>query len=44
MRNFRQAAVTSWETVKALGLGILIELGCAMLATAVVAVSVATAW
>lgn len=44
VRNFRQAAVTSWETVKALGLGILIELGCAMLATAVVAVSVATAW
>ena len=44
VRNFRQAGVTRWETVKALGLGILIELGCAMLATAVVAGSVATAW
>lgn len=44
VRDLRQAAVTSWETVKALGLGILIELGCAMLATAVLAVSVATAW
>jgi len=44
VRDLRQAAVTSWETVKALGLGILIELGCAMLATAVLAVSVATGW
>ena len=42
--DFRQAAATSWETVKALGVGILIELGCAMLAVAVLAVSVATAW
>ena len=44
MRDFRKAAATSWETVKALGVGILIELGCAMLAVAVLAVSVATAW
>ena len=44
MRDFRQAAATSWETVKALGVGILIELGCAMVAVAVLAVSVATAW
>lgn len=44
VRNFRQAAVTSWETIKALGLGILIELSCAMLATAVLAVSILTAW
>ncbi|MHA6526059.1 DUF456 domain-containing protein [Tessaracoccus sp. G1721] len=44
MRDFRKAAATSWETIKALGLGILIELSCAMLATAVLAVSVLTAW
>lgn len=44
MRSFRRAAVTSWETVKALGLGIVIELGCAMVATSTLAVSVATAW
>lgn len=44
MRDFRQVAVTSWETLKALGLGILVEFGCAMFATAVLAVSVATAW
>lgn len=44
MRDFRQAAVTSWETIKSLGVGILIEFGCAMLATSVLAVSIATAW
>lgn len=44
MRSFRQAAATSWETIKALGLGILVEFGCAMVATSVLAVSVATAW
>lgn len=44
MRDLRQAAVTSWETIKALGLGIVVELGCAMAATSVLAVSVATAW
>lgn len=44
MRNFRKAAVTSWETIKALGLGILVEFGCAMVATSVLAVSIATAW
>ena len=44
MRDFGKAAATSWETVKALGVGILIELGCAMVAVAVLAVSVATAW
>ncbi len=44
MRDFRQAAVTSWETLRALGLGILVGFGCAMFATAVLAVSVATAW
>ncbi len=44
IRDFRQATVTSWETIKALGLGILAEVGCAMAATSVHAVSVATAW
>ncbi len=44
MRDLRKAAVTSWETIKALGLGILIEFGCAMVATSVLAVSIATAW
>lgn len=44
MRDLRKAAATSWETVKALGLGIVIELCCAMLATSVLAVSVLTAW
>ena len=44
MRNLRQAAVTSWQTIKALGLGILVEFGCAMVATSVLAVSIATAW
>ena len=44
MRDFRKAAVTSLETIKALGLGILVEFGCAMLATSILAVSIATAW
>lgn len=44
MRSFRQAALTSWQTIKALGLGILVEFGCAMAATSVLAVSIATAW
>ena len=44
MRSLRQAAATSWYTIKALGLGILVELACAMLATSILAVSIATAW
>ena len=44
MRSLRAAAVTSWHTIKALGLGILVEFGCAMLATSVLAVSIVTAW
>ena len=44
MRDFRQAVATSWETIKALGLGILVEFGCAMVATSVLAVSIVTAW
>ncbi len=44
MRNFRQAVATSWATVKALGLGIMVEFGCAMVATSILAVSIATAW
>lgn len=44
MRSFRGAAVTSWETIKALGLGILVEFGCAMVATSILAVSILTAW
>lgn len=44
MRDLRQAALTSWATIKSLGLGIVIEFVCAMLATSVLAVSIATAW
>ncbi|WP_199711342.1 DUF456 domain-containing protein [Tessaracoccus antarcticus] len=44
MRDLRKAAITSWETIKALGLGILVEFGCAMVATSILAVSIATAW
>lgn len=44
LRDFRQAALTSWATLKALGLGILIEFGCAMVAVSVLAVSLVTAW
>jgi len=44
VRDLRKALTTSWATIKALGLGILIELGCAMVAVGVLAVSIATAW
>ena len=44
MRDLRKALSTSLQTLKALGLGILVELGCAMLAVAVLAVTIATAW
>jgi len=44
MRDFRQAVATNWESIKALGLGILVEFGCAMVATSVLAVSIVTAW
>ncbi|WP_218975390.1 DUF456 domain-containing protein [Tessaracoccus massiliensis] len=44
VRNLRTALTTSWRTLKALGLGILIEFTCAMIATAAVGVSIATAW
>lgn len=44
VRNLRDAVATSWATIKALGLGIIVELLCAMAATAVLAVSIATAW
>lgn len=43
MRDLRKALTTSWATLKALGLGILVEFGCAMLATGVLAVSIFTA-
>ena len=42
LRDLRQAASTSWATIKALGVGILVELGCAMLATSILAVSILT--
>ncbi|MBB1510281.1 DUF456 domain-containing protein [Tessaracoccus sp. MC1756] len=44
LRDFRMALATSWTTVKALGMGILVELSCAMVAVAILAVSIATAW
>lgn len=44
VRNLRSAVTTSWHTLKALGLGILIEFTCAMIATAVLAFSIATSW
>lgn len=34
LRDFRKAVATSWATLKALGLGILLELSCAMVAVA----------
>lgn len=43
MRDLGKALKTSWETIKALGLGIVVEFGAAMLATAVLAVSIMTA-
>ena len=42
VRDLKQAAVTSWATLRALGIGILVEFICAMVATAVVAVSIAS--
>ncbi|GAA4892175.1 DUF456 domain-containing protein [Tessaracoccus lubricantis] len=44
LRDFRQAVATSLATVKALGLGILVELACAMVAVVVLAISIVTAW
>lgn len=44
VRNLRKALTTSWHTLKALGLGILLELTCAMIAVAVLAVSIVTAF
>lgn len=44
VRSLRGAVTTSWATIKALGLGIIVELLCAMTATVVLAASVATAW
>ena len=44
MRDLGKAVATSWQTIKALGTGILIELTCAMLAAGVLAVSIVTAW
>lgn len=44
VKDVRKAAATSWHTIKALGVGILVELSCAMVATIVLAISVATAW
>lgn len=43
VRDFRQAATTGWETVRALGAGIVIELGCALVATSVLVASIVTA-
>ncbi len=43
MRDVRQAAATGWETVRALGAGIVIELGCALVATSVLVASIVTA-
>lgn len=44
VRSLRTALATSWQTLKALGLGILIEFTCAMFATAALALSIVTAW
>lgn len=44
LRDLRAAVDTSWATVKALGLGILVELSCAMLAVILLAASILTAW
>ena len=42
VRDVRQAVATSWHMVKAVGLGMLVELGCAVLALSVLAASVIT--
>lgn len=44
LRDIRKAVATSWATLKALGLGILVELACAMVAVVVLGASIVTAW
>ena len=43
LRDLPLALTTSLQTIKALGIGIVIELGCAIAATSILAVSIATA-
>lgn len=43
IRDLPLALSTSWQTIKALGIGIVVELGCAIAATSILAVSIATA-
>lgn len=43
VKDFGTALSTSWAAVKAVGLGMLIELGCAMLASTLLTASILTA-
>lgn len=42
LREFREAVRTSWLAIRTLGLGMLIELGCAAVAGALLTVSIVT--
>ncbi len=44
VKDFNEAVSTSWAATKAIGLGMLIELGCAMAAGGLLATSMLTAW
>lgn len=44
VKDFREAVETSWIAIKSVGLGMLIELGCAMVATTLLAFSIGTAF
>ena len=44
VKDFKEAVSTSWAATKAIGLGMLIELGCAMAASGLLATSMLTAW
>ena len=44
LRDLPVAFTTSLQTIKALGLGIIIELVCAITALSILAVSITTAW
>lgn len=43
VKDFKLALDTSWVAIKSVGIGMIIELGCAMLATSLLTVSIVTA-
>ena len=44
VRDWRRAVDTSWVAVKAIGLGMLVELACGLIATSVLAASILTSY